>query len=118
MRCRWMLCLEDFEAKQLNLLSMVPRKWLEDGKEISVRGMKSYFGTVNYMVKSKLGVGRVMVQIKVESGKCPQADIITVRIPHPEGKKARFITEGKYCPDTETITFDNFGEYIECEVVF
>ena len=118
MRCRWMLCLEDFAAKQLNLLSMVPRNWLEDGKEILVQGMKSYFGTVNYTVKSKLGIGRVMVLIKVESGKCPQAEIITIRIPHPESKKARFVTEGKYCPDTETITFDHFDEYIECEVIF
>ena len=118
MRCRWMLCLEEYETGRLNLLAMVPRKWLEDGKVIEVTGLNSYFGEVSYKVESKVGIGRISVKVNVDSGKCPAAGILAIRLPHPEGKKARAVTAGSYCSCDETVTFNNFGGYAEFEMIF
>ena len=52
MQCRWMLWLEDGNA--LKLLPAVPRKWLEDGKKISLKNVASYFGSLDLELESKL----------------------------------------------------------------
>jgi hypothetical protein len=118
MRCRWMLCLEDWDKRRISLLSMIPRKWLEDGQVISVKGMKSYFGTVDYTVESKIGVGRIFVKVNVAQGKCLQAEKLTVRLPHPNDKKARYVTAGRYDVQTESVVFDNFRGYVDFELIY
>ena len=42
METRWMLYIE--EGKTLNLLSGIPRKWMEEGKSIELKNAASYFG--------------------------------------------------------------------------
>ena len=118
MRCRWLLCLEDYADWKLNLLAVAPRKWFEDGQVIDVAGMKSYFGQVSYTVESKVGVGRIAVKVNVDSGNGPAARTLAIRLPHPEGKKARYATAGRYCAGDETVTFDCFDGFAEFELIF
>jgi hypothetical protein len=118
MRCRWMLCLEDFAAHKLSLLATVPRTWLEDGQVIEVTDMKSYFGKVSYRVESRVGVGRIAVRINVDQGTAPAARVVAIRLPHPEGTKARHVSDGAYDAGDETVTFDGFTGYAEFELVF
>ncbi|MEN8227304.1 MAG: hypothetical protein ABFS38_04050 [Bacteroidota bacterium] len=104
MQTRWMLYMEDGET--LKLLSMIPRKWLEDGKSIELNGVQSYFGSLNVKVKSAVGKGYMEASIQCDPEKKP--DTVTIRLPHPEGEKAVKVTGGTYDPDTETVTVRSF----------
>ena len=118
MRCRWLLCLEDYDQRKLDLLAVAPRKWLEDGQVIEVAGMKTYFGQVSYTVASKVGVGRIAVKINVDGGTGLAARTLAIRLPHPEGIKARYATAGSYCACDETVTLDCFDGFAEFELIF
>ena len=115
MRCRWMLYLEDGCA--LRLMAGVPREWLQDGKTISVDGVKSHFGRLSFQVDSRVGVNRIKVMVNL-AGKCLPERLI-VRIPHPcEGRKAVSVSCGSYDASSETVTLDSFTGYADFEVVF
>ena len=43
---------------------------------------------------------------------------LKIRLPHPEGKKARYATIGDYCACEETVTFDRFDGYAEFELIY
>lgn len=119
MRCRWMLCIEEYQKKTLKLMNVVPRKWLTDGETIEVLGLNSYFGKVSYRVESKVGVGRIKVWININSDGFPKVKTLTIRLPHPEeNKKARFTTAGAYCAATETVTLEDFDGFAEFELIF
>ena len=106
MRCRWLLYMD--AGKQLNFLPAVPRKWLEDGKQIRFQGMKSRFGTLCLDLKSDLAQNRVDVALEIvpQEGWTPER--ITLRVPHPEGAKAVKVSEGVYDPQTETVELPLF----------
>ena len=118
MRCRWMLALEEYEKGTLRLLAGVPRAWLENGKQISVQHMKTYYGDISFDVDSRIESGVVHVTVELDSTGFPQPDTIVVRIPHPEGKKAKHVTAGTYDPNTETITLKDCTKAIQFDVVF
>ncbi|MEN8227305.1 MAG: hypothetical protein ABFS38_04055 [Bacteroidota bacterium] len=105
MQTRWMLYMEDGET--LKLLSMIPRKWLEDGKSIELYGVRSYFGPLEVTVESSINKGYIEAVIQCDSEKKPEE--VTIRLPHPEGKKAVHVTGGEYDPDTETVTISSFS---------
>ena len=106
MRCRWLLYLDALH--ELRFLPAVPRKWLEDGKQISFKGMKSKFGTLSLDLKSAVDCGRVDVTLCVEplEGSLPKR--ITLRVPHPNGLSAMKVSEGNYDPATETVELPAF----------
>lgn len=105
METRWMLYLED--GSTLRLLNTIPRKWLEDGKEITLENVQSYFGPLTVKVKSAISKGFIEASIQCDSDRKPKQ--VTIRLPHPEGKKAVKITGGQYIPGTETILVDSFA---------
>lgn len=100
MQTRWMLYME--EADTLSLLKTIPRKWMEDGKEIDVKGARSYFGTLDIHVTSH--VNDKFIEAIVQCGFTKATKIITIRLPHPEGKRPVMVTGGKYDRETETVT--------------
>ncbi len=118
MRCRWMLALEEYEKGTLRLLAGVPRAWLENGKQISVQHMKTYYGDISFDVDSRIESGVVHVTVELDSTGFPQPNTIVVRIPHPEGMKAKHVTAGTYDPNTETITLKDCTKAIQFDVVF
>jgi len=105
METRWMLYLED--GQTLKLLNTIPRKWLEDGKSIELNGVRSYFGPLNIKVQSEIDKGYIEASIQCDSDRKP--DEVTIRLPHPEGKKAVKVTGGDYDPDTETVHISTFS---------
>jgi hypothetical protein len=116
MRCRWMLYLE--EGDTLKILPGVPRAWLEDGKEIVLDGVASYFGKLSFKVVSEVSTGKITVRIKVEGdpGRLPR--VLSVRLPHPQGMKATSVSSGSYDAASETVTFEGFNGEVACEVRF
>jgi hypothetical protein len=105
METRWMLYLE--EDQTLKLLTGVPRKWLENGKEIEITNAASYFGPVSFHVVSNTDKGYIEATIECKSERMPRQVII--RIPHPGLKKPVKVTGGTYNETDETITIKPFN---------
>jgi len=105
METRWMLYLE--EGRTLRLLPGIPRKWMEDGKQITLKNVGSYFGPISLQVNAKTKSGVIEAAISCNSGFKPQNVII--RLPHPEGRKATKVTGGTYDPLTESILIKDFN---------
>lgn len=106
MRCRWLLYMD--ARHELRFLPAVPRKWLEDGKRIRFTGMKSRFGTLSLQLDSAVAQGRVDVKLGFEPLENTAPGRITLRVPHPEGRKAVKVSEGSYDPQTETLELPSF----------
>jgi hypothetical protein len=98
MRTRRMLWTE--EGDTLRLLAGVPRAWLEDGKRIDIEGAASYFGPLAIHVKSRVARGRIEAAVATEPRRRP--GVVEIRLPHPQGAKARRCSGGVYDPETET----------------
>jgi len=105
METRWMLYLE--EGQTLKLLPGIPRRWMEDGKEISLKNVASYFGPVSLHVNAKPKAGFIEAAISCNTSYKPR-DVI-IRLPHPEGKKAIKVTGGIYDSNTESILVKDFS---------
>ena len=111
METRQMLYLEDGDT--LKLLSVIPRRWLEDGKEIVLESVLSYFGRINLDVTSNVAEGEIRAYISCPEDRRPET--VTVRLPHPDGRKAAKVSGGSYDPATETVTVSDFSG--EAEIV-
>jgi hypothetical protein len=116
MRSRWMLYME--EGDTLNLLPGIPRVWLESGKQISIRGMMTYFGPLDMKVESDVSTGKIRVSVKVDSPSSRLPKKLAIRLPHPNMLKASGTSAGEYCSCSETITVDHFNGSIDFEVMF
>jgi hypothetical protein len=105
METRWMLYMED--GSTLRLLSTIPRKWMENGKTIELKNVQSYFGALTVKVQSEISKGYIDAVIQCNSDRKPKE--VTIRLPHPDGRKATRVTGGKYDTDTETVTVKGFS---------
>ena len=116
MRCRWMLYLEADD----NLLIMpgVPRSWLKDGDDITLRDAASYFGHVSFSVASQISTGYMNVYVKLDRKTHPLPDKLIVRIPHPDGMKPKSVTAGAYEIIDETVVINGFMGEIEFKAFF
>ncbi|HUI10013.1 MAG TPA: hypothetical protein VL221_06775, partial [Bacteroidota bacterium] len=104
METRWMLYLE--EGRTLSLLAGIPRIWMEDGKEITLDSVRSYFGPVSLRVKSHVNEGFIDASVTCDQESGPQ-DVV-IRLPHPGGKKGRSVNVGTYDPATESVSVAGF----------
>jgi hypothetical protein len=105
METRWMLYLE--EGQKLKLLSGIPRKWLENGKQIEVKNAASYFGPLSFSVESHLDQKYIEANIECSSNRMPHE--VTLRIPHPLGKKPVIVTGGIYDSTCESVIIKTFN---------
>jgi hypothetical protein len=106
MQSRWMLYLE--EGDTLSMLKAIPRKWLKDGKEIVLEGVKSYFGAIDFKAEADLKNGIIKAEIKLHDTELKPGKI-AIRLPHPEYLKAKSCTNGCYDSGTETVIIENVG---------
>lgn len=104
MQTRWMLYMENGDT--LSLFRTIPRKWLEDGKTISLNGVRSYFGKLNVKAASHVNKGFIEATVSGEFSSKPRT--VTVRLPHPGGKEPVKVTGGIYDKETETIIVNGF----------
>ena len=114
METRWMLYLE--EGETLRLLPGIPRKWLEDGKQITLNNVVSYFGPLSLSVTSHVDSGSIDVMINCSSEAKPHQ--VSIRIPHPKGIKAIKVTGGVYDAQSESILIPNFQGQATIKVEF
>ena len=104
METRWMLYLED--GRTLRLLAGIPRKWMEEGKEIALDSVRSYFGPVSLHVRSQVNEGFIEAAVTCDPESGPQ-DVV-IRLPHPGGRTARSVNVGSYDPGTESVAVRGF----------
>lgn len=115
METRWMLYME--QGDSLHLLSAIPRAWMEEGKIIRLDGVKSYFGELKVTVNGVKN-GAIEAIVECHSDKRPRT--ISIRLPHPEGKKAKALTgtKGKYLPEKETVILEDFNGHATVKLEF
>ncbi|MCC6125932.1 MAG: hypothetical protein IT426_13285 [Pirellulales bacterium] len=103
MQTRWMLWDEDFDAGALRLLSMIPRAWMEAGKEIKLEKCKSYFGEFSLRVRSRAPDGRVEAEVQLHGPAERWPKTIVLRLPHPTGKRPREVRGGQFDARSECV---------------
>jgi hypothetical protein len=87
-------------------LSGTPRAWLTHGSQIAVQNARSYFGPVSARVSSDLNRGRIIAHAECPSERRPAC--LSLRLPHPDGRRAAWVDGGTYDPATETVTVAPF----------
>jgi len=114
METRWMLYLE--RGKDLHLLAGIPRTYLEDGKQIVLKNVASYFGPLSLTVTSKTGDGNIEARVECLSERKPGR--VELRIPHPVGLKAKKVNGGAYDSEAERVMIERFSGSAEVTLHF
>ncbi len=114
MDTRWMLYLE--RGTGIDLLSGVPRAYLENGKRIELNKVATYFGPLSLRVDSNLDQGFIQATVECPGGHKP--DFVELRLPHPQGRKAIQVRGGTYNPETERIRIEPFSGRAEIIAAF
>ncbi|MBI2194202.1 MAG: hypothetical protein HYU36_19675 [Planctomycetes bacterium] len=105
MQTRWMLVLEDGET--LHLLRGVPRAWLGHGQRIVLENLASHFGPLSLRVESRTDQQEIEARYTFDAERRPQQ--LLLRLPHPEGLRARSATGGRYLADAESVEVSRPG---------
>lgn len=114
METRRMLYLET--ADTLNLFKVVPRQWLEDGKNIVLNDVQSYFGKLNVRESSNVASGFIEVVIDCNTGRKPAC--VKIRLPHPEYKTPVKVEGGIYDEATETVVIHAFDGHAKVRLEY
>jgi hypothetical protein len=85
---RFMLLME--MDNDLHLARGVPRRWMEHGKQVSVRKAPSYFGEVEYQIRSQADAQRIEATVKPPSRNRPAN--LYLRLRHPNQTLMRKVT--------------------------
>ena len=106
MQTRWMLYMEK-DGETLELLKLIPRSWMGNGKKIVLDGVRSYFGTLDVTAESSIADGSIKASVNGEFTHTPRT--VTIRLPHPEHKLPKKVEGGVFNPENETVTIKNFS---------
>ena len=91
-RFRSMLIMED--GPELWLARGTPRRWLEQGKKVSVKNAPTHFGTVAYEIVSDTDHGKIAATVEMPSRNPPKT--VLLRLRHPQAAKIKSVTvDGK-----------------------
>jgi hypothetical protein len=85
---RLMLVME--RGEELWLAPLIPSRWLEEGKTLTVQKVPTRFGQVSYQIVSGLADGVVEVSIDPPVRRPPA--VLVLRLRHPDGKSLRSVT--------------------------
>jgi hypothetical protein len=83
---------DDGREETLRLAFATPRRWLEDGKRISVQKAPTTFGEVSYVIESAVKRGRVEARIDLPIARPARTILLRLRL--PEGLKIASATAG------------------------
>ncbi len=105
MQVRWMLFLED--GNTMHFLRCAPAAWFRTGSRIVLENVRSLYGKLNLKMTSSEG----SIAFEYELERAPEK--VTVRLPHPDGRKAYRCTGGTYDAENETVTLCGTSGKIE-----
>ncbi|MBA7645661.1 hypothetical protein ES703_53419 [subsurface metagenome] len=103
---KWMLVFDDPNSSTVWLARGVPRRWLEDGKTIRVKGAPTKWGIISYEISSKMAQGRIKVELNLPEEGFGAA--IHLRLRTPAKQKIQSVeVNGKtwmnFKPEEETV---------------
>ena len=115
------LALED--GGTLRLLAGAPRRWLESGKRIEVRGAVTYFGKLDLRIDSEADAGRIRAALRLERTRPERLERILFRLPHPRRLPIRSVVVNgqswrEFHPGQETIELPAEGDRWELVVSY
>jgi hypothetical protein len=84
------MLIQEREDDSLLLLQATPRKWLEQGKTITVARAPTYYGRLSMTVEGLTPENRIHANIDTPDRKRPKA--LLVRFRHPTGKPMKSVT--------------------------
>jgi hypothetical protein len=105
MQTRWMLYME--RGDKLDLLPGIPRAFLEDGKRIELSKAASYFGPVSLKVESRLNQNQIIATVECPTNRNLKS--VSLRLPHPQGRKAAWVKGGTYDSVNERVVISPFN---------
>lgn len=114
MDTRRMLYME--QGDTLEIFKVIPRNWMEDGKNVTLDNVGSYYGKLKVTATSNVASGIIEANIQCNTNRKPSC--VKIRIPHPEGKKPVKVEGGVYDAANETITIRNFGGNVKVRLAF
>jgi hypothetical protein len=72
---------DDGRPETLRLLFATPKRWMEDGKSITVERAPTAFGPVSVAVHSKLSAGEIVAHVTLPSRQTPKQTLLRIRVP-------------------------------------
>ncbi len=72
---------DDCSPDTLRLMFATPRRWLEDGKVVSVRNAPTAFGLISFRVESRLKDGRILVDLDLPKRNLSKKILFRARVP-------------------------------------
>lgn len=91
-------------GRDVSICPAIPRHWLAPGRDITVRGMKSYFGALIFRVSCDANAARITADIRLGDSRLPRR--LRIRLPHPQNRRPRKCRGGAYDAPAETVTVD------------
>lgn len=93
-------------ADSLLIGQAIPRRWLEDGKQIEVRKAPTWFGPIDLSINSHAAKNEISASLELSGRKQP--GMLIIRFRHPDSKPIRSVTiNGRDWKD-----FDSKKEFI------
>ena len=83
---------DDGRPETLRLLFATPKRWLEDGKAITVERAPTAFGEVSLTVQSRLRQGEIVAEVSLPARNPAQRSLLRFRV--PDGWRAVSATAG------------------------
>jgi hypothetical protein len=84
---RQALILEEY--KVLHLLLGVPRRWLEDGKQIEIANGITTAAKLDLRVKSQLREGKILIDFTLANLPPEKIESVRLRVPHPARREMK-----------------------------
>ena len=84
------LLVRESDDQTLIIGQAIPRKWLEDGKEIRVSKAPTYFGDVSFQIQSHSSKGEIVAALDVPPQNGPK--LLLLRFRHPDEKRIRSVS--------------------------
>ena len=72
---------DDGQPETLRLLFATPKRWLENGKTITVERAPTAFGPVSVRVQSRLAQGALLVELDLPTRNSPKQSLVRLRVP-------------------------------------
>lgn len=74
----------------LSILPHAPRRWFAEGRRISVSHAPTFYGKVDFEVRSRVADGRIEATVSGDWRETPK--VVRIRLRHPEGKPLRSVS--------------------------
>jgi hypothetical protein len=92
---------DDGKPETLRLMFATPKRWLEDGRRITVERAPTAFGPVSVKLESKLGQGEVAGEVDLPQRNVPKTILLRARVPDGWKIVSARAGETKIAPDEQ-----------------